>query len=138
MKAGFIRHLLFFICVIGFTCAATAQQPQKQLSASRTKEPIVIDGKLSESYWDKAGIATDFIQNSLYPGEKSTQKSEVRVLYDDNAIYIGAMLYDNKDSIFRQLTPRDDFGDGNTDVFAVSFDTYSDKQNGFSVRCLRD
>ncbi len=114
----------------GFANPAFAQQPKRQLSASRIGEQMVLDGKLLEPMWNKAEPAIGFIQNSPFPGEKSVSRTEVRILYDNDAVYIGAFMYDNPDSVLRQLTPRDEFGDG-ADVFTVTFDTYSDEQNGF-------
>ena len=75
----------------------------------------------------------------LLPGLKTTtqtqaapssQKSEIRVLYDDKAIYVGAMLFDTSpDSILKQLSQRDQIGI--TDWFAVILDPYRDGLNGF-------
>lgn len=73
--------------------------------------------------------ATDFVQNTPHPGETATQRSEVWVLYDNTAIYIGAKLFDARpDSILREMTERDNIG--NTDWFAVIIDAYKDGNNG--------
>lgn len=110
-----------------------AQQTKKSLNASRAHTPILIDGKLDETQWDTAEKAGDFIQLTPFPGERSTQRTQVSIFYDDNAVYIGAMLFDeHPDSILKQLTARDNFEYANTDAFGVSFDTYGDKQNGFA------
>ncbi len=102
----------------------------KQLQALRITEPIKIDGSLDEEIWQQAEIATDFIQNRPTPGPKEVHPTHVRVLYDDDFIYVGAIMHDvSPDSIFRQLGRRDDFG--NTDFFGVFFDTYNDQINGF-------
>lgn len=102
----------------------------RTLYAMRRRGPVVIDGKLGEAVWQQSPRATSFTQSAPRPGEPSGQRTAVSVLYDDDAIYIGAMLYEKQpDSIVRQLTPRDDFEDGNTDAFGVTFDTYYDKQN---------
>ena len=56
--------------------------------------------------------------------------TEVRILYDDRAIYVGAVLHDaTPDSILRELSARDNLG--NTDFFGVFFDTYHDGLNGY-------
>ncbi len=102
----------------------------KQLQALRITEPIKIDGSLDEVIWQQAEIATNFIQNRPTPGPKEVHPTQVRVLYDDESIYVGAIMHDvSPDSIFRQLGKRDDFG--NTDFFGVFFDTYNDQINGF-------
>lgn len=90
-----------------------------------------IDGALNDEVWKKASVATDFIQNSPTFGLPATQKTEVRVLYDDAAIYVVAYLYDDPALIRKQLTSRDAEQRADVDYFSVFFDTYNDRQNGF-------
>jgi len=56
---------------------------------------ITIDGKLDESAWAKATPITDFHQQQPNEGAQPTQRTEVRVLYDERALYIGARMYDS-------------------------------------------
>ncbi len=132
----FRRHLLFTVlALMAFSkgSVVVAQTEKKCLKACRIHSAIVIDGKLDEPIWDSVEKAKNFTQLSPHPGAPSAQRTEVSIFYDDNAVYIGAMLYDSSpDSILKQLTARDDFEYSNTDAFGVSFDTYSDKQNGFA------
>jgi Domain of unknown function (DUF5916)/Carbohydrate family 9 binding domain-like len=108
----------------------TFAQTQKQMDARVASGELKIDGKLDEDAWKNADIAGDFIQYDPNPGEPSLQKSEIRILYDDDALYIGAFLYDSApDSILKQLSHRDKIG--NTDWFSVLLDPYKDGQNGF-------
>lgn len=103
---------------------------KKIIGAVRVQETPKIDGILDEEIWKNAPIASDFIQNSPNPGNQPSQKTEVRVLYDNTAMYIGATMYDvSKDSIMRQLSQRDE--EENTDLFAVFIDTYKDGQSGY-------
>lgn len=70
-----------------------------------------------------------FVQMEPNAGNLSLQKSSVLVEYDNSALYISAMLYDTQpDSIFRQLTARDD--EGTADYFGVLIDCYNDTQTG--------
>ncbi|MBC5994905.1 DUF5916 domain-containing protein [Pontibacter cellulosilyticus] len=127
--------LLFFASCFTFKANAQEQKkeynyPQKQLNALRISEPPKIDGTLDEAIWQSAQVATDFIQNRPTPGPLEKHKTEVRILYDDVAIYVGAVMHDvSQDSILRQLGSRDNFG--NTDFFGVFLDTYNDEINGF-------
>ena len=106
-----------------------AQAVVRLLNASKIQEEISIDGKLDEPAWKAAGKAVCFTQFAPIPGEPATQRTEVSILYNDDAIYVGAMLYDeHPDSILKQLSARDDDG-GNADEFGVVFDTYLDHQN---------
>ncbi|RLD60446.1 MAG: hypothetical protein DRI95_15530 [Bacteroidetes bacterium] len=77
-----------------------------------------------------AAIANEFVQFVPYNGKPATEKTEVRVLYDDDAIYIGAMLYDNNpDSIFTTLTKRDAGFEVDADMFMVGISTFNDGIN---------
>ncbi|NQY10339.1 MAG: carbohydrate binding family 9 domain-containing protein [Flavobacteriales bacterium] len=103
---------------------------RNNLTAVSIKTSPKIDGILDDEVWKTAPIATDFIQNSPNPGKASAQKTEVKVLYTDYALYIGATMYDvSNDSILRQFSQRDN--EENTDVFGIIIDTYNDDQNGY-------
>ncbi|WP_426061027.1 DUF5916 domain-containing protein [Hymenobacter sp. B1770] len=105
--------------------------PKRQLAALRISQPVKLDGILDEAVWREAAIATDFIQNRPNPGPHEKHPTEVRILYDDAAIYVGAIMHDvSPDSIPRELTDRDRFG--NTDFIAIFLDTYEDKLNGYA------
>ena len=103
----------------------------RSLPAVKTDRPIKIDGSLDDAAWQSASVATDFIQNFPKAGEPATLKTEVRILYDNTGIYIGAMLYDDPSRIRKQLTGRDGEQQTDVDYFSVFFDTYNDNQNGF-------
>ncbi len=120
---------LFVIVLTLFSFALKAQD-QKSIHAVRTSHPPVIDGLLNDSCWIFADVATDFIQRDLHPGLPSEQKTEVRFLYDDDAIYINAFLYEvSADSVLHELSTRD--SEANADLFGVFFDTYNDDINAF-------
>ncbi|WP_400194309.1 carbohydrate binding family 9 domain-containing protein [Hymenobacter sp. B81] len=103
---------------------------RRQLEATRlSTEAVKLDGNLDEPAWREAQIATGFIQNSPNPGPRETHPTEVRILYDA-ALYVGAIMHDvSLDSIPRELTQRDNFG--NSDFFGILLDTYHDKLNGY-------
>jgi len=125
--------LLFFICFVNFSYAQDSSNAivgERIIDAIRVQTPPNIDGVLDDEIWKKAPIATGFTQNNPNPGKPASQKTEVRVLYDNTALYIGAIMYDvSEDSIMHQLSQRDN--EGNTDVFAVFLDTYDDDQSGY-------
>ncbi len=104
--------------------------PKRQLQAVRVSTAPKMDGLLDEAVWQTAPVATDFYELEPTPGPVEKHKTEVRVLYDDAALYIGAVMHDaSPDSILHQLSERDDFG--NTDWFGIFLDTYSDHLNGY-------
>ena len=86
---------------------------------------------MQEESWAYAQIATDFVERDPTEGEKPPYKTEVRLLFDDNNIYILAYCYDaHPDSILTQLGERDDRL--NADFFKVSFDTYNKLLDAYS------
>lgn len=103
----------------------------KFMNAVKTVKPPIIDGSLNEESWKNAPEAINFVQNSPNFGLPASQKTVVKILYDDDAIYIGAYLYDNPALIRKQLTARDGESGTDVDYFSVFFDTYKDHQNGF-------
>ena len=64
--------------------------PRPSMRAVRTASPIVIDGRLDEPAWDLADVATDFVQSQPQPGHVASERTEVRVLYDSEKLYISA------------------------------------------------
>ncbi len=125
----FLLAPIFLALAITFCQAQSSQFSKKQLSANRILQGIKIDGKLDEPAWTLASPTGDFVQNTPNPGKLASQQCEVRVLYDNMAIYIGARLLDARpDSILREMTERDNIG--NTDWFAVVIDAYRDGNNG--------
>ncbi len=94
--------------------------------AVRRTGPITIDGRLDEPDWQRAAPATDFRQAQPDEGQPATQRAEVRFLYDDDAIYIGARMYDTEGAagIRTRLVRRDaPFG---SDYVEIIFDTFHD------------
>ena len=123
-----LMRLLPALALILFCTAAHAQ---KTLPAIKTTSAPRIDGDLSDAAWSTAPVATDFIQN--YPDnlKPSKVKTQVRIVYDDDAVYVGAYLFDDPKLIRKQLTARDGEDRQDVDFFSVFFDTYHDQQNGF-------
>ena len=99
--------------------------------ASRIEgDAIVLDGVLSETGWVKANPASQFTQREPDEGAPATERTEVRVLYDDDALYVGARLYDRSpDSVLAQLARRDRIA--SADRFIVFLDSYYDRRTGF-------
>ncbi len=103
---------------------------QTKVSAFRITQPIVIDGKLNEKMWKTSNVITGFTQRNPDEGKPATEKTVVRVLYDNDAIYIGARMYDSSpDSIVARLVRKDN--NSNSDQFVVFFDPYNDKRSGY-------
>ena len=83
---------------------------KKILQTKSTVENIIIDGKITEQAWESAPIATDFIMYEPDNGKpiSDSKKTEVKILYDNTAIYVLAILHDDEpNKISKELTNRD-------------------------------
>lgn len=127
-----ILYTLLALLVLGQPARATHTDPESETRvavASRTDMQIKVDADLSEEAWLSAPVMSKFFQFNPQPGAPATQRSEVRILYDNTALYIGAKLFDtHPDSILKELTERDKLG--NTDYFGIIIDAYQDGING--------
>lgn len=123
-----IRSILIFIIVF-CTYSNAFSQDKKTLNIERTEYAPKIDGVLDDAVWQNAEIATDFISFRPDIGESlpNNERTEVKMTFDDNAIYIAAYLYDDPTKIMKQLTNRDNFGQN--DFFAVILNPNNDAQN---------
>ena len=99
------------------------------VTAVRSPGRISVDGVLDEPGWMHVPISS-FTQKNPTEGAQPTYKSEVWVLYDDEALYIGAKLHDpNPDSIVSRIGRRD--ADISGDWFYVGIDSYHDRRTGY-------
>jgi len=109
-----------------------SQNKPKEIEAIRVTKSPKIDGKLDDAVWENAMIAKDFVMFDPGNGDKEPdhQKTEVKIIYDDQAIYIGASIYDSDpNNILKQFTERDNFG--NSDVLGFTINPNNDGQNEF-------
>src|SRR6266540_3189706 len=93
--------------------------------------PPVIDGRLTDSVWQEATPVTGFVQRELHEGAPVTERTEVRIITDGQALYIGAWMYDSHAG---EIVAGERVRDGDitkSDYFGILLDTYHDRQNGF-------
>lgn len=123
-----LRALLIAnLCCIHFFVLG---QP-KTLQAVKTLQPPQIDGNLNDAAWLNAPAVSDFVQYAPSYGSPTSSRTQVKILYDNEAVYIGAYLYDDPSLIRKQITSRDGEQQQDVDFFSVFLDTYNDQQNGF-------
>jgi len=126
-----VKGIIFLILIFS-TLNFFAQVGKKSMTAVRTSVSPKIDGSLDDECWKNALPASDFVQYEPLNGRTPTQKSEVKIVYDNTAIYVGAYLYDNNpDSILMELGERDN-EDANTDWFNLDISAYQNGLNSFS------
>ena len=125
--------LLFFSLVIPgneLLCqTASFSEGKKELVISRLMQEIDFDGIPGEEAWNSIE-PIDLIMHSPYFGNSPTEKSDVRIAYDDDYLYIGAMLDYEDPSMIRSASYKRDFVGQSGDWFGIILDTYNDKENG--------
>ena len=103
------------------------------IRAIRLTEPLTLDGRLDDRLYQETDAVTDFLQQEPLEGRPATDQTEVWVAYDDDAIYVGARLWESDPS--RRVTSdmrRDAANLYNNDHFAVLLDTFYDRRNGYA------
>ena len=131
-----IRQLALVLCVVGAARASAAQAVPEDgarpaLTAVRAAGAIVLDGALDEPAWAAAPIASGFVQNDPREGEPATFDTQVRVLYDDDALYFGVFARDDQPGRLIVNDLKKDFSPDTSDVFRVVLDTFHDRRNGY-------
>ncbi|MES2626492.1 MAG: carbohydrate binding family 9 domain-containing protein [Pseudomonadota bacterium] len=104
---------------------------QKQLQAVRVTSRPAIDGKMDEAVWQQAKPITDFHQIRPGDGSAPSELTEVYVLYDDDALYIGARMADSDPSLIAAPTIRHGQGLGGDDRLVVILDPFNTRRTGY-------
>lgn len=121
---------IFFVSVLLFSLFGYSQK--KILQTKFITDNITIDGKLDENVWKSVPVAKDFIMFEPDNGKPiaENKKTEIKVLYDNDAIYVAALMYDNEPiKILKEISQRDNFGA--SDIFGVFVNGYNDGQQDF-------
>ncbi len=100
-------------------------------AAVRTTRPVKVDGVLDDEAWRPAPVAGDFVQSEPNTGAAASERTEVRVLYDANTLYIGAYLHDREPQRMIVNDIKKDFREEDQDDFEVILDTFHDRRNGY-------
>ena len=102
--------------------------PQRTARALRAETPPRLDGVLDEEIWLRAPVHEGFTQSDPDQGEPASLRTTFQVAYDDDALYIGGICYDDPDSVTARLARRDEWRE--RDFFEVSLDPHHDHQTG--------
>ena len=123
-----MRYTIFIIFVFAqIICFAQI----KNYTPIKISVPVKIDGKQNDAAWANVAIINDFIIAAPDFGKQTTKKTDVKIVYDNEAVYVLAIMYDDVKNIRRQLTQRDVIERQDCDAFSIGLDPYLDKQNGF-------
>ena len=126
-------HCIFYIALVYALIVGAdvqAQQPPAASASAITSAPV-IDGRLDDDAWAEGQVLTGFVQREPTEGRPVSERTEVRVAYDEEALYIGAWLFDSDPTslVFGQTLR--DASLNESDAFVLVLDTYLDRQNGF-------
>ncbi|WP_019037578.1 DUF5916 domain-containing protein [Psychroflexus tropicus] len=121
------RHSVYLL--IFLTSLTVIAQDKKQYQITRQNESAKIDGELNDDVWQNLEVATNFTQftPNLNLAATSDRKTEVKLYYNDKAVFVSARLYDDPNKIMSQNTIRDEFGQ--TDYFTLVLNPNNDAQN---------
>jgi len=121
------------LCMIHESVPAQNLPERKAIEAYRLQENdrIELDGNLFESFWENIQTAGDFLQQEPVEGSQASERTEVRVSYDKQNLYIGVMLYDSDPSGIKAFQRRRDQPLDTDDRFIVILDTYNDQRSAY-------
>lgn len=110
---------------------SAAAQELPRAAATRASLAPTVDGRLDDGAWAAADLLTGFVQREPMEGRPVSERTEVRVLQDGEALYIAAWLYDRSAGAIVDGQTLRDASLNDADAFVVLLDTYRDQQNGF-------
>jgi len=126
-----MRTPVLLVMILGLPVqSATLATPKQVAVATRTSRPPKIDGNLSDPVWARAVPFTDFTQQDPDEGQKPSQKTEVRILYDDRAIYFGIRCFDTDPTTIVATSTRRD-RDAYSDAIWLDLDTRGDGRSAW-------
>ena len=122
--------LILFVATVPAALAQSGTDRDVPVHVAGLADDIHIDGVLDEAAWASVEPATNFVAYRPTEGARPSQRSEARVLFGNNAVYVGATLYDDEPHRIRRiLTRRDD--NGGADNFIAAFDSYNDRKTAY-------
>lgn len=127
-----LAGLLLSLCISEYAKAQQNTFPPPlipvEYKTAYSNTRITVDGELTEDEWETAEVITRFIQKNPDQGEPSSYPTEVRVLFDNQRLYIGAVLYQPKSDMIVKNLERD-FNYFQNDLFGIAIDGFLDKRN---------
>ncbi len=140
-----VRSVWWALGVAGVVLSARGLQAQDaSTSAMRLSEGerVAVDGRIDEPFWTRAAIATGFRQQNPDEGQPASERTEIRMAYDEDALYIAVSAFDSEPKgVVARVMQRDKvlgadpFGGGlvpaGDDVVAILLDPFHDHRNGF-------
>lgn len=105
--------------------------PRPSVRAVRAASPITIDGRIDEPAWEAADPMTRFIQSEPNIGYPATERTDVRILYDEDALYLACLCYDSQPDNLTLSSLQRDFSFSDNDVVSFVISPNPEQRNGF-------
>lgn len=94
-------------------------------------DKVILDGQINEPFWQNISPRTDFLMQEPIEGKPASEKTEVRLAYDEENLYISVILFDKNPSEIKAFQKKRDANVETDDSFSWIFDTYLDKRNAY-------
>jgi hypothetical protein len=130
MKLRFLVAALVFI-VPAMAASVSARQSVRTARAVKIETPPILDGNVNDAVWQSIPPIEAFVQAEPVEGQPASERTEVRVAYDESTLYLSVMNYDSEPDAIIVTDSRRDSELTETDSFQFILDTYHDRQNGF-------
>jgi hypothetical protein len=102
-----------------------------KMTALKTSDKITVNGNLDETTWMRAQVIRELTQREPNEGDPASEKTEIRILYDDNNLYIGLICFDSQPNKIVANEMRRDVDLKDNDYFEIFIDTFHDHRNAF-------
>ena len=116
------------------TGSVIGQAPMVMAVPIQASDIPSIDGQPDESIWQSAHLIAEFFQRDPSEGEPASERTEVRILYSEEHLYIGLTCFDSEPSHIRATELRRDDPLENDDRFTLLLDTFQDRRNAYLFR----
>ena len=124
-------HTVFFLCFLAVMLSFAGEEREREFKATRTSKRITVDGRLDEPAWKESEIISELIQREPREGMCATEATEIRILYNDEYLFIGANCSDSSPDKIVANEMRRDEALRNDDFFEIFIDSYHDHRNAF-------
>jgi len=126
-----MKRILYTLFLIFFSINIYSQNPKSFEAIEIDSEQITLDGKLDEPFWKNIIGINDFLMQEPIEGGKPTENTIIKIAYDENYLYIGAILYDSDPDGIKAFKMRKDAPLNTDDRFMWILDTYLDGRNAY-------
>lgn len=128
----FLVPILISFILISAPLRAQKINASYRLNIQKASSPIAVDGVMDEKTWQEAEVASNFFMITPMDTSFSKVKTDVRMSYDDEQLYLIVINYHASDGPYMVESLRRDFNFGKNDNFLLFMDPFDDLTNGFS------